>query len=137
MLSPGKDALGHATYERPRPEQTLLYQRIEKHYPSLIDELDTQGKSLPAHVHREFEAYLKCGRLEHGFLRVRCDKCRFERLVAFSCKKCGFCPSCGVRRMAETADLLTDEVFPDVPLRQWVSLHTYMDVDGSIKIVYN
>jgi hypothetical protein len=37
-----------------------------------------------------------------------------------SCKKRGFCPSCGARRMAETAALLADEVFPDVPLRQWV-----------------
>jgi hypothetical protein len=27
---------------------------------------------------------------------------------------------CGARRMAETAALLADEVFPDVPLRQWV-----------------
>ena len=40
--------------------------------------------------------------------------------MAFSCKKRGFCPSCGARRMAETAALLSDEVFPDVPLRQWV-----------------
>jgi hypothetical protein len=40
--------------------------------------------------------------------------------MAFSCKKRGFCPSCGARRMAETAALLADEVFPDVPLRQWV-----------------
>ena len=37
------------------------------------------------------EAYLNCGHLEHGFLRVRCDKCHFERLVPFSCKKRGFC----------------------------------------------
>lgn len=29
-------------------------------------------------------------------------------------------PSCGARRMDETAALLTDEVFPSVPLRQWV-----------------
>ncbi len=57
---------------------------------------------------------------EHEFLRVRCDTCHFERLVAFSCKKRGFCPSCGARRTAETAALLSDEVFPDVPLRQWV-----------------
>jgi hypothetical protein len=120
MLSPGKDALGHATYERHRPEQTLLYQLVEKHYPTLVEQLEAQGKSLPTHVHREFESYLKCGRLEHGFLHVRCDKCHFERLVAFSCKKRGFCPSCGARRMAETAALLSDEVFPDVPLRQWV-----------------
>jgi Transposase zinc-binding domain len=41
-----------------------------------------------------------------------------EKLVAFSCKKRGFCPSCGGRRMAETAALLSDEVLPERPLRQ-------------------
>jgi ribosomal protein S27E len=111
---------GLNTFESHHPEQTLLYQLIEKYYPALVEQLEAQGRSLPTHVHREFEAYLKCGRLEHGFLRVRCEKCHFERLVAFSCKKRGFCPSCGARRMAETAALLSDEVFPDVPLRQWV-----------------
>jgi hypothetical protein len=120
MLAQGRGDLGKSAYERHRPEQTLLYQLVEAHYPALVHELARQGKSLPDHVHREFEAYLKCGRLEHGFLRVRCDQCHFERLVAFSCKKRGFCPSCGARRMAETAALLADEVFPDVPLRQWV-----------------
>ena len=35
-------------------------------------------------------------------------------------KKRGFCPSCGGRRMAETAALLADEVLPGRPLRQWV-----------------
>ena len=113
-------ALGHVTYEGHHPERTLLYQLIEQYYPALVEPLDAQGRSLPTHVHQAFEAYLKCGRLEHGFLRVRCDTCQLERLVAFSCKKRGFCPSCGARRMAETAALLSDEVFPDVPLRQWV-----------------
>jgi hypothetical protein len=93
-----------------QPEQTPLYQLVEKHYPTLVEQLEFQGKNLPTHVHREFEAYLKCGRLEHGFLRVRCDTCHFERLVAFSCKKRGFCPSCGARRMAETAALLANVV---------------------------
>jgi ribosomal protein S27E len=112
MQLPGRQGFASTLYERHRPEQTLLYQLIAAHYPALVEQLAQQGKSLPAHVHREFEAYLKCGRLEHGFLRVRCDKCHFERLVAFSCKKRGFCPSCGARRMAETAALLADEVFP-------------------------
>lgn len=76
---------GNTAYERHQPEQTLLYQLVEAHYPALVSQLSQQGKSLPDHVHREFEAYLKCGRLEYGFLRVRCDKCHFERLVAFSC----------------------------------------------------
>ena len=120
MLAQGRDGLGDIAYERHRPEQTLLYQLIEVHYPALVGQLGHQGKCLPEHVRREFQAYLKCGRLEHGFLRVRCDKCQFERLVAFSCKRRGFCPNCGAHRMAETAALLSDEVFPDVPLRQWV-----------------
>ena len=78
-------ALGHATYERHRSEHTLLYQLlIEKHYPTLVEQLDAQGRSLPTHVHQEFEAYLKCGRLKHGFLRLRCATCRLERLVAMS-----------------------------------------------------
>jgi hypothetical protein len=28
---------------------------------------------------------LKCGRLEEGFLRLRCEDCHAEKLVAFSC----------------------------------------------------
>ena len=61
-------------------------------------------------MQEEFEAYLKCGRLEHGFLRVRCEDCHAEKRVAFSCKRRGFCPSCGARRMTDSAALLSDEV---------------------------
>ena len=106
-------------YARHRPEQTLLYQLVEAHYPAFVEHLAARERTLPAHVQREFEAYLKCGRLEHGFLRVRCADCHAERLVAFSCKR-GFCPSCGARRMAEGVTLLVDEVLPRAPMRQWV-----------------
>jgi hypothetical protein len=41
-------------------------------------------------------------------------------LVAFSCKRRGFCPSCGARRMIETSAHLVDHVIPDVSVRQWV-----------------
>ena len=67
-----------------------------------------------------FEDSLQCGLLEHGFLRVKCDGCRHEHLVAFSCKRPGFCPSCGARRMVESAAHLVDHVFPEAPVRQWV-----------------
>lgn len=33
------------------------------------------------YVDEEFEAYLKCGRFEYGFLRVRCESCHAEKLV--------------------------------------------------------
>jgi len=108
------------TYERHKPEETLLYQLVEQHYPRLKVKIEGQGRPLPMHVQEEFDAYLKCGRLEHGFLRVRCENCYDEKLASFSCKTRGFCPSyCGMR-MVESAAHLVDEVFPRQPIRQWV-----------------
>jgi ribosomal protein S27E len=107
-------------YRRHRPETTLLYQLVAEHYPGLRDRRAAEGRPLPRYVEDEFEAYLKCGLLEHGFLRVKCNACQAAKLVAFSCKRRGFCPSCGARRMAETAALLVDDVLPQQPVRQWV-----------------
>ena len=109
-----------AVYVRHRPETTLLYQVVQEYWPEFQAELANHGKYLPTYVTKEFDEYLKCGRLEHGFLRVRCESCQDEKLVAFSCKKRGFCPSCGARRMADSAALLVDEVLPHQPMRQWV-----------------
>ena len=108
------------SYERHQPEQTILYQLLEQHYPAFKASLEAQGQNLPRYIQQEFDDFLQCGRLEYGFLRVRCEDCHHERLVAFSCKRRGFCPSCGARRMSENAALLVDEVFPKVPIRQWV-----------------
>ncbi|MES9875285.1 MAG: IS91 family transposase, partial [Candidatus Sedimenticola sp. 6PFRAG7] len=112
-------------YQRHRPERTLLYQIVERYYPEFRDVMAMQGKPLPLHVEQEFDDYLKCGRLEHGFLRVQCSECHHEHLVAFSCKRRGFCPSCGASRMAESAALLVDEVLPEQPMRQWVMSFPY------------
>lgn len=117
MASRDEDA---RRYQRHRPEQTLLYQIVDEYYPAFAGLLAEQGGELPSYVQREFEEFLKCGRLEHGFLRVRCESCHAEHLVAFSCKRRGFCPGCGARRMAESATLLVDEVLPEQPMRQWV-----------------
>lgn len=112
-------------YQRHRPEQTLLYRIVEDNYPAFVAQMDREGRPLPYYVQREFDEFLRCGRLEHGFLRVRCDDCHGERLVAFSCKRRGFCPSCGARRMVEAAALLVDEVCPEQPVRQWVLSFPY------------
>ncbi len=111
------DPPGHARHQ---PETPLLYRLVEQHYADFRELRGREGRSLPDHVQQEFDAYLKCGRLEEGFLRVRCGSCHADKLDAFSCKKRGFCPCCGARRMAETAALLADEVLPERPLRQWV-----------------
>jgi hypothetical protein len=68
---------------------------VEQHNPAFRQLRTESGRALPGHVQEEFEAYLWCGRLEEGFLRVRCEQRHAEKLVAFSCKRRGFCPSCG------------------------------------------
>jgi hypothetical protein len=107
-------------YHRHEPKNTLLYKIIEEHYPAFVSHLAKAGRVLPAYIDREFEDYLKCGLLQHGFLRLRCEDCYHERLLAFSCKYRGFCPSCWAKRMTESAALLVDTVLPREPMRQWV-----------------
>jgi hypothetical protein len=108
-------------YEQRRPEQTLLHRLVREHLVPFLAQVEARnGTGLPAFVRDEFEDFLQCGILAHGFLRVRCADCAHEKLVAFSCKRRGFCPSCGARRMAESAAVLVDEVIPQVPVRQWV-----------------
>ena len=51
---------------------------------------------------------------------MRLGHCGHDKLVAFSCKRRGFCRSCGVRPMAQTAAHLVEQVIPHVPVRQWV-----------------
>lgn len=119
---PGGDVFGYA---RHRPEQSLLYQLIEHYWSEFQLYISEREHFLPRHVVREFDEYLECGRLENGFLRVRCEDCHLEHQVAFSCKRRGFCPSCGARRMAETAALLVDDVLPHKPIRQWVLSFPY------------
>jgi hypothetical protein len=54
---------------------------------------DPNATGLPAYVQRvqrEFYDYLQCGILAHGLLRLGCDACHKELLLAFSCKRRGF-----------------------------------------------
>jgi hypothetical protein len=97
-LPAGREAssvVGAFVYERHRAERTLLNQLVEQYFPAFEAYLAAQGTDLPAYVEQEFEDRLKCGRLEHDFLRVRCGSCHAEHLVALSCRRRGFCPSCG------------------------------------------
>lgn len=62
---------------------------MRQHFATFAVEVE----SLPHFVRDEFDVYLKCGILAHGFLRLRCNTCMRELLVAFSCKLRGICPS--------------------------------------------
>ena len=66
------------------------------------------------------DKFIKCGDLREGFARVRCDDCGHDLFVSFSCKVRCFCPSCHQKRILELSMHVREEVFAEVPHRQFV-----------------
>ena len=100
----------------------MLYQVVRDHFETFRAEAAHvyERDGLPRFIEEEFRGFLRCGRLAGGFARFYCASCRVDRLVPFSCKGRAVCSSCGGRRMAERAAHLVGQVFPEVPVRQWV-----------------
>ena len=89
-------------YRPRRPTETPHYPVVQHHLETFLAEAEQpDGCGLAPWVEHDFRRYLTCGILAHGFARLRCDACAQERLLAFSCKGRGVCPSCTTRRMAE------------------------------------
>ena len=111
-----------ASYVRRKPEQTLIYKLVRRHWPELQHELlaANDGQPLPKFLTNAVEGYGRCGILKYGFCRLFCPDCKTDQLVAWSCKQRGICASCDGKRMTELAAHLADSVIAEVPVRQWV-----------------
>ena len=108
------------TYNQRKPENTVLHQVIRKNFGKFQALMEEKGKNIPSYVLQEFEDYLSCGDPTQGFARLKCNDCGHEKILPFSCKKRGFCPSCCGRRMNEAEAHLVESVFPIQNTRQWV-----------------
>ena len=55
-------------YARHRPEQTTLYRLVQQHSATFFAQAEeTTGADLAQFVKDEFDAFLECGILAHGF----------------------------------------------------------------------
>lgn len=106
------------SYQRRNVEATTLHRTVRENLATFLLECADNG-GLPHFVARDFQRYLKCGVLAHGFSRLACAECKEEVLVAYSCKGRGVCPSCNARRAHDTAIHVTERVLPRTPHRQW------------------
>ena len=97
---------------------------------------DAAGADLPRFVKDELDAFLECGILDHGFLRLRCDDRGHDKLVAFSCKRRGFCLSCNARRMAQTAAHLVDHVSPMCRCASGCSLYPWCCACCAVTLIH-
>ncbi len=74
----------HVRYERRRPEETIVYELVQEHVETFFAPVETETRAgLPELVKDEFDAFLECGVLAHGFLPLRCTDCAQEKFVAF------------------------------------------------------
>jgi ribosomal protein S27E len=90
---------------RPRnPRKTALYQLMEAHYEdvkaSWEDRFEKTYGRWRGFVDQVVWRYLDCGIPESGFARLRCEACHDERLLCFSCRQRGICPSCSLPAVA-------------------------------------
>ena len=59
-------------YEIRSPEQTILYSVVASELETFLAEQRSAEHEVPRFVEREFRAFLGCGVLHPGFLRVHC-----------------------------------------------------------------
>jgi ribosomal protein S27E len=56
-----------------------------------------------------FSAELQTRIPKCGFARIRCPDCGEERLLMFSCRTRGFCPSCHAKRLEEWSEWMREK----------------------------
>lgn len=116
LMSLSCPKLSNSVYKPRRPEKTVLYQVIKRYYKTWR----RNAQNVPRYVDKEFNQYIGCGILSHGFACAHCYVCHQEFFLAFSCKGRGVCPSCNTKRMVEISAHLIENLIPAIPMRQWV-----------------
>ena len=105
------------TIYRPRhPEKSVFYKLLERHFDRYVyayeERFEQRSGPLRSVVRPAVEAFLSCGRPDggSGFARIRCDACKAEHILAFSCHTRNFCPSCQAKRAALFAEKLVEDL---------------------------
>jgi hypothetical protein len=119
---------GAASRYQPRPASNQLKEIVGDAMEELFQVWDERFRenygALPRRVRELLERFLECGDPHYGFVRLRCVNPDYhkkdERVVPYSCRTRGLCPSCGQRRAIEWAERMVQEVLPRVSYRQLV-----------------
>jgi len=111
-------------YSPRNPKASRYFQCVATHFEELEavweDVYERRYGFWRAWIRNVIYRYLDCGDLHCGFARVKCESCGHEYLLAFSCKRRHFCPSCHQKRVIEFGEWLCENVLKSVPHRQWV-----------------
>jgi hypothetical protein len=110
-------------YRARKPKASPLWQCLTRYFDAFLKDYEEHYQSrygfLRPIIPEVVNKFLDCGDLEHGFARVRCDYCKHEYLLAFSCKGRWFCPSCHQKKGQLFGALLTETILFPVPHRHF------------------
>ncbi len=116
--------LSHDAYCHPIPSQSAYYRCVQDHFEKLEatwpDCYEQRYGFWRPCVLNVIYRYLDCRELHFSFGRVRCDQRGHEYLLAFSCKRSHFCPSCHQKRVVAFSECPVGQVLKKVSHRQWV-----------------
>ena len=113
-----------STYRPRNPRESAYYRCVEDHFERFEqvyeEQFERQYGFFRPYVRKVIYRYLDCGDPHNGFARVKCTNCGHEYLLAFSCKRRHFCPSCHQKRVVEFREWLCQEVIKAVPHRHFI-----------------
>ena len=111
-------------YYQRHPERTVLYRVLFHYFERFLLEYENRFEKhygyLRCIIQEVAEKYLDCGNPKGGFARIKCSDCGREKLLMFSCKTRGFCPSCHAKRREEWGEWMREKLILDTPHRQVV-----------------
>jgi Zn finger protein HypA/HybF involved in hydrogenase expression len=128
-------------YRPRRPRQSPLWQCLSRHFEQFLagyeERFQPRYGFLRPIIPEVVNKFLDCGDLERGFARIRCDDCKQEYLLAFSCKGRWFCPSCHQKKVQLFGALLTETFLFPAPHRHFTfgipkMLRTYFRFDRDL-----
>ena len=110
-------------YRARKPKASPFWQCLSRHFHDFLESYEERYQSrygfLRPVIPDVVNKFLDCGNVERGFARVRCDHCKHEYLLAFSCKGRWFCPSCHQKKVQLFGALLTETILFPVPHRHF------------------
>jgi len=113
--------MAQQVYRARNPKASPLWQCLDAHFDTFLEiypEVYERDYGFLRPVIPEVVGkFMGCGDFAKGFARVRCDHCKHEYLLAFSCKGRWFCPSCHQKKVQLFGALLAETVLAPVPHR--------------------
>jgi len=98
----------------------VIFHHIDSFLKAYESRFEREYGYLRPIVQEVVDKYLDCGNPKCGFARIKCSDCGREKLLMFSCKTRGFCPSCHAKRREEWGEWMQEELILDAPHRQVV-----------------